>query len=61
MLHGTLQCPQCGSRTVAKLESGVRYVDGKRKPGTIVERDICAHCWQRGVMIRLRWFLPKQV
>jgi hypothetical protein len=46
---GLLQCPRCGCRTVLNTQNGVVIKDGRRRPGTKIDEDVCAECWKRGV------------
>lgn len=52
---GMLQCPKCGSRSAAQVETGIVITNGKRKRGTVNEKDICAHCLEfRQLRIQMR-------
>lgn len=47
---GMLQCNRCGSRTVMTATNGVFIKNGRKTGGTIIEKDICATCYQLGVI-----------
>lgn len=50
---GMVQCPRCSGRDTLMIRSGDRIVDGKVKPGIVIEKGLCAHCWKRGVIVDL--------
>lgn len=47
---GMVQCPRCSGRDTLMIRHGDRIVDGKVKPGTVIEKGICPHCWKHGVI-----------
>jgi hypothetical protein len=48
-----LYCPVCLGRALAIIEGGTIIKDGKRKRGTILEKDICAICYQKGQTVQM--------
>lgn len=46
---GMLQCERCGGRTTMTAMHGVSIVKGRKSGGTVVEKDVCAECWKRGI------------
>lgn len=58
---GMVQCPRCSGRDTLTIRSGDRVEGGKLKPGTVVEKGICPHCWKQGVIVDLIPPKPKIV
>jgi hypothetical protein len=46
---GVVQCPKCGGRTMLTTVNGVEIKDGRKTRGTVIDKDVCADCWKRGV------------
>lgn len=44
---GMLQCNRCGGRTAATIRAGVTET-GR---GTLIHKNICALCYQRGLIV----------
>ena len=51
---GLLQCNRCGGRTVMNTENGVIVKDGRRRPGTKIDTDVCADCWKQGITVQMQ-------
>jgi hypothetical protein len=51
---GLLQCNRCGSRTVLNTENGVTVKNGRRRAGTKIDKDVCADCYKRGVIVPMQ-------
>lgn len=51
---GLLQCPRCGGRSVCKIENGIIISQGKRLPGTVIAKDVCADCWRSGIHVDMK-------
>jgi len=47
---GIVQCNRCGSRTLLTLVNGVFIENGRKTGGTVIEKDICADCYKRGII-----------
>lgn len=47
--EGMIQCPKCGGRTMLTTVNGVEIKDGRKTRGTVIDKDVCADCWKRGV------------
>ncbi|KAB0586175.1 hypothetical protein [Comamonas kerstersii] len=58
---GMLQCSRCGGRDTMTIRSGDMVVDGRIKPGKVIEQGICPHCYKRGVIVDLIPPKPKIV
>lgn len=58
---GMLQCSRCGGRDTMTIRSGDMVVDGRIKPGKVIEQGICPHCYKRGVIVDLIPPKPKVV
>lgn len=50
---GALQCNRCGCRTSLTLVNGVIVKSGRKRGGTVIEKDICAECWKRGDVVSM--------
>jgi len=48
---GMCQCNRCGGRTMMTLTNGVIIKKGRKTGGTVIEKDVCAHCWKDGVIV----------
>lgn len=48
---GMLQCNHCGGRALLTVRAGVFIKDGRPTRGTVVHKNICAICYQRGLII----------
>lgn len=46
---GMVQCGRCGGRDTMTIRSGDMVVDGRIKPGKVMEHGICPHCWKQGI------------
>ena len=46
---GMWQCNRCGSRLVMTTEAGVMTKNGRKQGGTVIDKDVCAECWRRGI------------
>lgn len=47
---GLIQCPKCGSRTmITSTISGAVIANGRRYGGTVIDKDVCATCYKRGI------------
>ena len=58
---GVLQCSKCGGRQTLFLRSGDRIENGRIKPGTVIEKGICPHCWKRGITVDMIPDKPREV
>lgn len=47
---GMLQCNRCGCRTSLTTVNGVVVVGGRKQFGTVIDKDVCAECWRRGII-----------
>lgn len=50
---GMLQCNQCGGRTLLTTVNSVVIRNGRKTGGTVIEKDICAHCWRDGIIVSM--------
>jgi hypothetical protein len=48
---GLLQCNRCGGRSLLTVRAGVFIKDGRPTRGTVIHKDICAICYQRGLIV----------
>jgi hypothetical protein len=46
---GALMCNRCGSQTVMTATSGVIIKNGRKTGGTVIEKDVCAICYRKGI------------
>lgn len=47
---GMIQCAKCGSRMLlTSTISGAYIQNGRRTGGTVIDKDVCADCYKRGV------------
>jgi hypothetical protein len=46
---GALQCNRCGSRTSLTTINGAVILNGKKTGGTVIDKDVCADCYKRGI------------
>lgn len=46
---GVWQCNRCGCRTVLATENGVTTQNGRKRLGTVIDKDVCAECWRKGI------------
>jgi hypothetical protein len=53
---GMIQCPRCGSRLSFTTVSGAYVLNGRKTGGTVIDKDMCAECWKRGIK---SWMLPE--
>lgn len=58
---GVVQCSRCSGRDTMSIRSGDMVVDGRIKPGKVIEQGICPHCWKAGVIVDLIPPKPKIV
>ena len=58
---GMLQCSRCGGRDTMTIRNGDAVVNGRLKPGKVIEQGICPHCYKRGVIVDLMPPKPKIV
>lgn len=58
---GMLQCNKCGGRTTATLRNGSRIENGRLIPGTLIDSNICADCFKRGVWSNMLPDAPREV
>lgn len=50
---GMCQCNRCGGRAMITITAGVVVKNGRKQGGTVIEKDICAECWKRGVVVSM--------
>lgn len=48
---GMLQCNRCGSRTSLTTINGQVLKAGRKSGGTVIDKDVCADCWKRGIIV----------
>ena len=53
-INGVWQCNRCGCRTSLTTENGVTTENGRKRPGTIIQKDVCAECWRKGQISPMR-------
>ena len=53
-INGVWQCNRCGCRTSLTNENGVETINGRKRPGTIIQKDVCAECWRKGEISPMR-------
>lgn len=58
---GMVQCSRCGGRDTLTIRNGDAVVNGRLKPGKVIEQGICPHCYKRGVIVDLMPPKPKIV
>lgn len=58
---GVVQCPKCGGRTMLTTVNGVEIQNGRKTRGTVIDKDVCADCWKRGVFSPMLPGPPKRV
>lgn len=46
---GILQCNRCGCRTSLTTINGQAILHGRKTGGTVIDKDVCAECWKRGI------------
>lgn len=46
---GLLQCNRCGGRTILTTVNGAFIKNGRKQGGTVIDKDVCAECWKRGI------------
>jgi len=46
---GMLQCNRCGCRTSLTAVNGAFVRNGRKQGGTVIEKDVCAECYKRGI------------
>lgn len=46
---GMLQCNRCGCRTSLTTVNGTVVINGRKRRGTVIDEDVCAECWRRGI------------
>lgn len=46
---GLWQCPRCGCRTSLSTESGAMTIKGRKRAGTVIDKDVCSECWKQGI------------
>lgn len=46
---GMLQCNRCGCRTSLTTVNGAVVKNGRKQGGTVIDQDVCAECWKRGI------------
>lgn len=46
---GMLQCNRCGCRTSLTTVTGAVVKNGRKQGGTVIDKDVCAECWRRGI------------
>lgn len=44
-----LQCNRCGCRTSLTTVNGQVILHGRKTGGTVIDKDVCAECWKRGI------------
>jgi len=47
---GILQCNRCGCRTSLTTVNGAVIKNGRKQGGKVIDQDVCAECWKRGVI-----------
>lgn len=35
------------------LVSGSMILNGRKRPGTVIQQDICSQCWKRGFIVSM--------
>lgn len=48
---GALACSKCGGMDTLMIRHGDRIEAGRVKPGQVIEKGLCPHCWKRGVIV----------
>lgn len=48
---GMLQCNRCGCLVSLTTVNGIVVEKGRKTRGTVIEKDVCAECWRRGVIV----------
>lgn len=51
---GAMQCNRCGSRTSLTTVNGAVILNGKKTGGTVINKDVCADCYKRGVIVSMQ-------
>jgi hypothetical protein len=46
---GAIMCNKCGGMAMMTIRSGAYIHKGRITGGTIIEKNICALCWKRGI------------
>lgn len=46
---GAMQCNRCGCRTSLTTINGQVIRHGRKTGGTVIDKDVCAECWKRGI------------
>ena len=59
--EGVLQCNRCGGRQTLFIRSGDRIENGRIKPGTVIEKGVCPHCWKQGIIVDMIPSAPRLV
>lgn len=58
---GALVCNKCGGMDTLTIRHGDRIEAGRIKPGQVIEKGLCAHCWKRGVIVDMIPDKPREV
>lgn len=46
---GALVCSKCGGMDTLMIRHGDRIEGGRIKPGQVIEKGLCPHCWKAGI------------
>lgn len=58
---GALVCSKCGGMDTLMIRHGDRIEAGRVKPGQVIEKGLCPHCWKRGVIVDMIPSQPREV
>ena len=58
---GALVCNKCGGMDTLTIRHGDRIEGGRVKPGQVIEKGICPHCWKRGITVDMIPSQPREV
>jgi len=50
---GMLQCNRCGCRVSLTTVAGAIVKNGRKQGGTVLNKDVCAECWRRGIIVSM--------
>lgn len=48
---GALVCNKCGGMDTLMIRHGDRIEAGRIKPGQVIDKGLCPHCWKRSVIV----------